>query len=141
MSIGVNVLLRILPDLVRMLGTDYDLEMTEIHHNKKKDSPSGTALALARCLADARKWKLDDVANYHREGLINERPHEEIGIQTLRGGDVTGVHTIYALGPGERIEITHHAHSRENYAQGALRAAAWLYNQKPGKLYSMLDVL
>ncbi len=141
MSVGVNVLLRILPDLVRMLGENYDLEMTEIHHNRKKDAPSGTALALARCLAKARDWKLEDVANYHREGITGERPHKEIGVQTLRGGDVTGIHTVYCLGTGERIEVSHHAHSRENFAQGALRAAAWLHGQKPGKLYCMQDVL
>lgn len=141
MSVGVNVLLKILPQLVRQLGAEYDLEMVELHHNRKKDSPSGTALRLAECLAEARGWKLSDVANYHREGLIGERPGEEIGIQTIRGGDVVGVHTVYAMGPGERIEITHQAHSRENFAQGALRAAKWLPRQQPGPLYSMLDML
>ncbi len=141
MSVGVNVLLRILPDLVRMLGENYDLEVTEIHHSRKKDAPSGTALALARCLAKARDWKLEDVANYHREGITGERQHKEIGVQALRGGDIPGIHTVYCLGPGERIEVSHHAHTRENFAQGALRAAAWLYAQKPGKLYSMQDVL
>ncbi len=141
MSIGVNVLLKILPLLVQQLGDQYDLEMVELHHNRKKDSPSGTALRLAECLAEARGWDLPAVANYHREGIIGERPKEEIGIQTIRGGDVVGVHTVYAMGPGERIEITHQAHSRENFAQGALRAAKWLPQQQPGKLYSMLDML
>ncbi len=141
MSIGVNVLLKILPQLVQQLGEQYDLEMVELHHNRKKDSPSGTALRLAECLAEARGWNLPDVANYHREGIIGERPKDEIGIQTIRGGDVVGVHTIYAMGPGERIEITHQAHSRENFAQGALRAAKWLPQQQPGTLYSMLDML
>lgn len=141
MSLGINALLRVLPELVRLLGEDYDLEIMEIHHNRKKDSPSGTALRLAECLAEARDWNLADTACYHREGIIGERPKQEIGLQTLRGGDVVGVHTVYCFGPGERIEINHQAHSRENFAQGALRAAAWLSGQKPGALYSMTDML
>lgn len=141
MSVGVNTLLKILPTLVQLLGENYDLEMTEIHHNKKKDAPSGTALKLAECLAEARGWNLDDVGNYGRQGLVGERPHKEIGVQTIRGGDVVGVHTFYFLGPGERIEITHQAHSRENFASGAIRAAKWLANQPAGRLYSMNDVL
>ena len=141
MSIGVNVLLQVLPQLVRMLGDRYDLEMVELHHNQKKDAPSGTALKLAQCLADARGWSLEETATCCREGLIGARPAKEIGIQTIRGGDVTGVHTVYFLGPGERIEVTHQAHSRETFAQGALRAAKWLSKQNPGKLYSMSDVV
>ncbi len=140
MSIGVNVLLQVLPKLVRMLGEDYDMEMVELHHNRKKDSPSGTALRLAECLAEARNWELDDVACYHREGIIGERAHKEMGIQTIRGGDVVGVHTMYFMGPGERIEVTHHAHSRETFAQGALRAAKWLKEKGKGRLYSMDDI-
>lgn len=141
MSVGVNVLLKVLPELVRLLGEKYDLEMVELHHNRKKDSPSGTALRLAECLAEARNWDLPEVACYHREGIIGERPHKEIGVQTIRGGDVVGIHTIYCLGPGERIEITHQAHSRENFAQGALRAAVWLASREPGKLYAMSDII
>lgn len=141
MSVGINVLLKILPELVQLLGDQYDLEMVELHHKHKKDAPSGTALRLAECLAEAKGWKLKDVGRYEREGIIGERAHEEIGVQTIRGGDVVGVHTVYCLGPGERLEITHQAHSRENFAQGALRAAAWLADKKPGRLYSMLDVL
>lgn len=141
MSLGINALLRVLPELVRLLGDVYDLEIMEIHHNRKKDSPSGTALRLAECLAEAKDWKLADTACYHREGIIGERPKKEIGLQTLRGGDVVGVHTVYCFGPGERIEINHQAHSRENFAQGAMRAAAWLAGQKPGPLYSMPDML
>ena len=98
MSVGVNVLLKVLPELVRLLGEDYDLEMVELHHNRKKDSPSGTALRLAECLAEAREWNLQDVACYHREGMIGERPQKEIGVQTIRGGDVVGVHTVYCMG-------------------------------------------
>ncbi len=141
MSVGVNVLLKILPELTRLLGGDYDIEMTEIHHNRKKDSPSGTALRLAESLAAARGWSLPETARYHREGIIGERPKKEIGIQTLRGGDVVGVHTVYFMGPGERIELTHQAHSRENFAGGALRAARWLRGRAPGRLYGMEDML
>ena len=141
MSVGVNVLLEILPQLARMLGDDYDLEMVEIHHNKKKDAPSGTALRLAESMATGRDWTLGDVACCCREGLVGERPHQEIGIQTIRGGDVAGVHTAYFIGQGERIEVTHHAHSRDNFARGALRAARWMQGKKSGKLYSMQDVL
>jgi 4-hydroxy-tetrahydrodipicolinate reductase len=142
MSVGVNVLLRVLPALVRMLGPAYDLEMTEIHHNKKADAPSGTALKLAQVLAEAREWDLAEVGKYCREGIIGPRPTDEIGVQTIRGGDVVGDHTIYFLGPGERIEITHRLHSRDTLAQGALRAAAWLAaGAKPGKLLTMSDLL
>ncbi len=140
MSVGVNALLRVLPELVRMLGEKYDLEMVELHHNRKKDAPSGTALKLAECLAEARNWNLKDVANYHREGIIGERPQKEIGVQTIRGGDVVGVHTVFFMGPGERIEVTHHAHSRETFAQGALRAARAMAGQQPGKIYSFDDL-
>jgi dihydrodipicolinate reductase len=141
MSVGVNVLLEILPQLTRLLGEGYDLEMMEIHHNKKKDAPSGTALRLAESMTEGRGWNLDEVACCKREGIVGERPHNEIGIQAIRGGDVAGVHTAYFIGQGERIEVTHHAHSRENFAHGALRAARWMQGRKPGKLYSMQDVL
>ncbi len=141
MSVGVNVMCEILPALVRMLGPDYDLELVELHHNRKVDSPSGTALRLAEVLANARSWKLSDVACYHREGLIGARKNEEIGVQTVRGGDVVGVHTIYMMGQGERLEFTHQAHSRDNFARGALRAAKWLPTQKTGKVYNMQDLL
>ncbi len=140
MSIGINVLLKVLPKLTQMLGDGYDVEMVELHHNQKKDSPSGTALRLADCLAEAKNWNLDEVANYHREGIIGQRPKEEIGIQTIRGGDVVGVHTVYYMGAGERIEVTHQAHSRENFAQGALRAARWINSQPLGKVYEILDM-
>lgn len=140
MSVGVNVLLKVLPQLVRALGGAYDMEMVETHHRMKKDSPSGTALKLAQCMAEARGWEYDDVKKHCRDGIIGERPHEEIGVQTLRGGDVVGDHTAFFFGPGERIEITHRAHSRETFAAGALRAAKWLVGKKPGKLYSMADV-
>ncbi|MEG2173766.1 MAG: 4-hydroxy-tetrahydrodipicolinate reductase [Desulfovibrionaceae bacterium] len=140
MSVGVNVLLQLLPALTRMLGDAYDVEMVEIHHNRKKDAPSGTALGLAECLAEAKGWNLPDVACCHREGIIGERPKVQIGVQSVRGGDVVGVHTVYFMGPGERIEVTHQAHSRATFAQGALRAAAWLVRQKAAKVYAMSDI-
>ncbi|MBQ7456564.1 MAG: 4-hydroxy-tetrahydrodipicolinate reductase [Desulfovibrio sp.] len=141
MSIGINAIRKILPDLAQALGADYDMEIMEIHHRHKKDSPSGTALTLGKTLAEARGWDIDKVRCSKRDGIIGERKDEEIGIQALRGGDVVGVHTVYFMGPGERIEITHHAHSRENFARGAIRAGIWLTEQKPGKLYSVADML
>ncbi|MCL2124310.1 MAG: 4-hydroxy-tetrahydrodipicolinate reductase [Desulfovibrionaceae bacterium] len=141
MSVGVNVLLKALPELTRLLGGAYDVDIVELHHNRKKDAPSGTALRLAECVAEAKDWRLAETGCYHREGIIGERPKREIGVQAVRGGDIVGVHTVYFMGPGERIELTHQAHSRENFAQGALRAARWMADAKPGKLYSMLDVL
>jgi dihydrodipicolinate reductase (EC 1.3.1.26) len=140
MSVGVNVLLKILPELVKALGPAYDMEMVETHHKMKKDAPSGTALKLAQCLAEARGWDYDEVKQHCRDGIIGARPKNEIGVQTLRGGDVVGDHTMFFFGPGERIEVTHRAHSRETFAQGALRAAKWLSAQKPGRLYSMQDM-
>jgi len=141
MSIGVNALLKFLPGLAKSLGEDYDVEIVELHHNKKKDSPSGTALILADNLAKAKDWNLSDVACYHREGIIGERPKVQIGVQSIRGGDVVGVHTVYFMGIGERIEVTHQAQSRETFAQGALRAAGWLNSQQPARIYNMADML
>ncbi len=141
MSVGVNSLLQILPKLVEILGPAYDLEIMEIHHNKKADSPSGTALKLGQALAAARGQELDDVKRCCREGIIGPRTKPEIGVQALRGGDVVGDHTVYFFGPGERIEVTHRAHSRETFAQGALRAARWLRSQPAGKLHTMSDML
>ncbi|MBQ8173653.1 MAG: 4-hydroxy-tetrahydrodipicolinate reductase [Mailhella sp.] len=140
MSVGINVIMDILPKLTALLGEAYDIEMTEIHHNKKKDAPSGTALLLAEPLLKARGLSSANV-NTNRFDVREPRKHDEIGIQSLRGGDVVGVHTVYYMGPGERIELTHHAHSRENFANGALRAARWINTQKPGRVYNMQDVL
>jgi len=140
MSVGVNVLLKVLPMLVQMLGPAYDMEMVEIHHNRKKDAPSGTALKLAECMAEARGLVYDEVKRHSRDGIIGERPQDEVGVLAVRGGDVVGDHTAYFFGPGERIEVTHRAHSRETFAQGALRAAKWLSNKQPGKLYGMGDL-
>ena len=140
MSVGINVIMDILPRLTALLGDAYDVEMMEIHHNKKKDAPSGTALLLAEPLLAAKGLTRADI-NTNRFDVREPRKHAEIGIQSLRGGDVVGVHTIYYMGPGERIEITHQAHSRENFANGALRAARWIVSQKPGRVYNMQDVL
>jgi len=141
MSVGLNALLAVLPKLVEALGPAYDLEIMEIHHNRKADSPSGTALKLGQVVAGARGWNLDQVKNCGREGIIGPRPREEIGIAAVRGGDVVGDHTVYFLGPGERVEVTHRVQSRETFAQGALRAAKWVKDQPGGRLYSMADML
>ena len=140
MSVGINVIMDILPRLTALLGDAYDVEMMEIHHNKKKDAPSGTALLLAEPLLAAKGLTRADI-NTNRFDVREPRKHAEIGIQSLRGGDVVGVHTIYYMGPGERIEITHQAHSRENFANGALRAARWIVSKQPGRVYNMQDVL
>jgi len=140
MSVGINVLANILGIVVKALGSDYDIEVIEAHHNKKKDAPSGTALKLAEVLAQAANWELSEVGVYARHGMIGERRSREIGIQSIRAGDIVGDHTVLFGGPGERIEITHRAHTREPFAQGALRAAQWVVTQ-PNGLYSMADVL
>ncbi len=140
MAVGVNVLFKLAARAASILGDDYDIEIVELHHNKKKDAPSGTALKLAEMAASGVHRNLAEVAVYERHGMIGERSKKEIGVQTIRGGDIVGEHTIYFAGPGERIEITHRAHSRDNFAKGAATAAAWVVGQKPG-LYSMFDVL
>ncbi len=140
MSVGVTLLSEIVEQAVRRLGATFDIELSEIHHRHKKDAPSGTALTLARAAARGRGVALDEVGLYGREGLVGERSDTEIGVLALRGGDVVGDHTVYLLGPGERIELTHRAHSRDGFAAGALRAAVWL-SGRPAGLYSMRDVL
>lgn len=140
MSVGVNVLFRVANDVARILGDDYDVEIFEAHHRLKKDAPSGTALRLVEGVADALGLDPElDVINA-REGNTGERPRRKIGMQVIRGGDVVGEHTVLFLGQGERVELTHKASSRANFAAGALRAARWIVGQKPG-LYDMLDVL
>ncbi len=140
MSTGVNLLLRVLQDVARVLGDEYDIEIIEAHHRLKKDAPSGTALKMAQVLADATSRSLEEVAVYARKGLIGERTKKEIGIQTIRAGDIVGEHTVIFGGLGERIEITHRASSRDTFARGALRAALWV-SGKPAGLYDMQDVL
>jgi len=140
MSIGVNVMFKAAAILAQLLGEDYDVEIFEAHHRLKKDAPSGTALGLARSIAEAKGVRLEDHACYERHGIIGARPDGEIGIQTIRAGDIVGDHTVLFAGNNERIEIKHQAHSRQNFAGGALRAVRWLKDKKPG-LYSMIDVL
>lgn len=140
MSTGVNLLLKVLQDVAKVLGDEYDIEIVEAHHRLKKDAPSGTALKMAQVIADAVNRNLDDVAVYARKGIIGERTKKEIGIQTVRAGDIVGEHTVLFGGLGERIEITHKASSRDTFARGALRAALWAAN-KPAGLYDMQDVL
>lgn len=140
MSVGVNVMLRVAAMMAKILGDDYDMEIIEAHHRLKKDAPSGTAMAIAKTLAGASGRDLDRVAVYERKGITGERTREEIGIQTLRAGDITGDHTIMFGGIGERLELTHRAHNRDNFARGAVRAAKWIVEQPVG-LYNMQDVL
>ncbi len=138
-SVGVNTLFWLTRKAAEMLGDDFDLEVVETHHRLKKDAPSGTAKRLAQILAEARG--LDEKNFAHgREGLVGERPLNEIGIHSVRAGDVVGDHTVIFATPGERLELTHKASSRETFAVGALRAAHWIVG-KPARLYDMEDVL
>lgn len=140
MSVGVNVLLKLVADAARALGPSFDLEIVEAHHRAKRDAPSGTALRLAEALAEATGRDLEKTARYARQGDVGPRTAEEIGVQTLRGGDVVGDHTVFFFGLGERLELTHRASSRETFARGAVRAAEWVLAMPPG-LYDMRDVL
>ena len=140
MSVGVSVLLKLVADAARALGPAYDAEIVEAHHRLKRDSPSGTALGLAEAVAEASGLDLSKTARFERHGDIGPRTQQEIGIQTIRGGDVFGDHTVHFLGLGDRVEITHRASSRETFAHGAVRAALWLRN-RPSGLYDMRDVL
>jgi len=140
MSTGVNLLLRVLQDIAKVLGDEYDIEIIEAHHRLKKDAPSGTALKMAQVVASAINRDLDEVAVYARKGLIGERTRKEIGIQTIRAGDIVGEHTVIFGGLGERIEITHKVSSRDTFARGALKATKWI-SGKPSGLYDMQDVL
>jgi 4-hydroxy-tetrahydrodipicolinate reductase len=139
-STGVNVLFWLTRKAAEILGPGFDLEILEMHHRLKRDAPSGTARTLAEILAAVRKQQLDKVARHGRSGIVGERTAEEIGLHSVRGGDVVGEHTVIFAGTGERVELTHKASARETFAEGALRAARWVVNQKPG-LYDMQDVL
>jgi 4-hydroxy-tetrahydrodipicolinate reductase len=140
MSVGMNVLFELVRQAATALGEAYDVEILDLHHKKKRDAPSGTAEMLAAVAADALDREMAASVAYVRHGILGERPPWQIGVQTLRGGDVVGDHTVYFLGDGERLELTHRATSREQFARGAVRAAAWLAGRKPG-LYDMADVL
>jgi 4-hydroxy-tetrahydrodipicolinate reductase len=142
-SVGVNLLWQALDLVARVTGDDYDVEVIEAHHHHKKDSPSGTAMTTAEVLARALNRDLDKWARYGRaKGNIGPRQVKEIGLHTVRGGDIVGDHTVLFAGPGERLELKHQAHSRENFARGSVRAALWAVDKKrkPG-LYNMAQVL
>ena len=140
MSVGVNVTLKLLEMAATALATGYDIEIIEAHHRHKVDAPSGTALKMGEVIADALGRDLKDCAVYAREGVTGERDPSSIGFATIRGGDIIGDHTVLFAGTGERIEISHKSSSRATYAQGSLRAARFLGQQKTG-LYDMFDVL
>ena len=140
MSIGVNLSLNLLKVAAKTIGCDTDIEILELHHNKKVDAPSGTALLMGKEITNAMGDKLSDKAIYSRHGLIGARQKDEIGFSTIRGGDIVGEHTVFFIGNGERIEISHKATSRQTFAKGAVRAALWLTNTNSG-LYNMQDVL
>jgi 4-hydroxy-tetrahydrodipicolinate reductase len=140
MSVGVTLALKVLATMAKALGDDYDVEITEIHHRFKKDAPSGTALRMAEVVAEALGRDLASVGVYGRQGQPGERTTKEIGVMSLRSGDVVGEHTVSFGTLGERLELTHRAHSRDTFARGAVRAAGWVATRPPG-LYAMQDVL
>jgi 4-hydroxy-tetrahydrodipicolinate reductase len=139
-STGVNTLFWLTRKAAEILGPNFDLEVVEMHHRLKKDAPSGTAKSLAGILAEVRQQQLEKVARHGRAGIVGERTATEIGIHSVRGGDVVGDHTVIFANVGERLELTHKASSRDTFANGALRAAQWAVKQMPG-LYDMQDVL
>ena len=140
MSVGVNVVLKVLEVAARALKEGYDIEIIEAHHRHKVDAPSGTALKMGEVVAAAVGRDLKDCAVYAREGVTGERDPSTIGFATIRGGDIVGDHTVLFAGTGERIEISHKSSSRAGYAQGSLRAARFLAGRASG-LYDMNDVL
>ncbi len=140
MSVGVNVVFKLIEIAASVLGDEVDVEVIEAHHRHKIDAPSGTAVRMGEILADSLGRDLAKDAIYGREGTTGERQRSTIGFATVRGGDIVGDHTVLYAGTGERIEITHRAQSRANFAQGALRAARYL-EDKPNGLFDMQDVL
>ena len=140
MSVGVNVLFKLIEQATKVLGESSDIEIIEAHHRHKVDAPSGTALHMGEVAASVLGRNLSDVAVYGREGITGERKDQTIGFETIRAGDIVGDHTIMFASPGERIEITHKSSSRMTYAAGALRAARWLQDKEKG-LFNMQDVL
>jgi len=139
-SIGVNTLFWLTRRATEILGEGFDLEVVEMHHRLKKDAPSGTARRLAEILAEVRELRYATAARHGREGMVGERTASEIGVHSLRGGDVVGDHTVVFASVGERVELTHKASSRETFAKGALRAAKWASGREAG-LFDMEDVL
>ena len=139
-SVGVNALFWLTREAARILGPSFDLEVVEVHHRLKKDAPSGTARRLAEILTEERQLSYEDDTRHGRHGIVGQRTPTEIGMHAVRGGDVVGEHTVLFADAGERLELVHRASSRETFALGALRAAAWLRDRAPG-LYDMEDVL
>ncbi len=140
MSVGVNVMFKVLKDVAGILGDGYDVEIVEAHHNQKKDAPSGTAVKMAQIIAQALDRDIEKVGVYGRRGMVGARLQAEIGVHAVRAGDIVGEHTVVFGGMGERLEFVHRAHSRDNFAQGAIRAALWVVDRENG-LYDMQDVL
>jgi len=139
-SVGVNTLFWLTRKATEILGSDFDLEVVEMHHRMKKDAPSGTAKRLAEILAEVRHLSYNNDVRHGRSGMVGERTGTEIGMHAIRGGDVVGDHTVIYATPGERVELTHKASSRETFARGSIRAAKWAAERPPG-LYDMQDVL
>jgi 4-hydroxy-tetrahydrodipicolinate reductase len=131
-SVSVNILSWLTREAAQKLGSGYDAELVEIHHSEKRDAPSGTSLHLAEAIAAARGQKLSDHLVLERAGNIGARPEDAIGIQTVRGGDVAGEHTVMFVGQGERLELVHRASTRDHFARGAVRTAEWLAGREPG---------
>lgn len=140
MSIGMNVMFKMVEKATQVLKGDFDVEITELHHRHKVDAPSGTANRIAHVVCEAAGLEYPKALVHHREGKTGERSNTEVGMQVIRGGDVVGEHTVYFLGSGERIEIKHVATSRSTFALGAIRSAKWIKDQKPG-IYDMSSVL
>ncbi len=140
MSVGVNLLFHLAAEVAAQLA-DYDVEIVEMHHNLKKDAPSGTAAKLGEVIAEARNLEYEKAVRHGRVGLVGARTKDEIGMHSLRGGDVVGDHTVIFATGGERLELTHKASSRDTFAKGALRAVRFLADARPGRLYDMQDVL
>ncbi|MDY7025013.1 MAG: 4-hydroxy-tetrahydrodipicolinate reductase [Pseudomonadota bacterium] len=140
MSLGVNLSFKLLEMAAKALGDTVDIEIIEAHHRHKIDAPSGTALSMGEVIADTLGRDLKQVAVYGREGRTGERDRQTIGFETIRAGDIVGEHTVMFAGEGERIEITHKATNRKNFANGAVHAAQWL-SEKDNGLFSMLDVI
>ena len=140
MSLGINVMIQALELVAKALGDDYDIEVIEAHHNHKADSPSGTALRLAETVANALGRDLSEVGVYGRHGIVGARPHKQIGVHAIRGGDIAGDHTVMFATEGETLSVVHRAHSPEAFAKGAIRAARWVVNASRG-LHDVSEVL
>lgn len=140
MSVGVNLTFKILEQIAKVTGDDWDVEIVESHHRMKKDAPSGTAMKMGEVIANTLGRDIEKDGAFSRHGIIGERTDKEIGMQTLRAGDIVGEHTVMFCTNGERIELTHRAHTRDMFAKGAIRAAKWM-KDKPNGFYDMFQVL